>query len=104
MKIRSDIPCCGQLLKPLTLALLSLVVAISVRGEAARITLSRTPNDGIQPQAVVDPKGVVHLIYFKGEAKGGDVFYVRRQPGSETFSEPIQVNGKSGTAIATGTI
>ncbi len=104
MKIHPRATSCGRLLTRLNLCLLGTLLAIPVRGEATRITLMRTPNGGIQPQTVVDTKGVVHLIYFKGEAKGGDVFYVRRQPGSETFSALIQVNSKPGTAIATGTI
>jgi len=94
--------CCR--LVPLNLWLLGLLFANPAHGEAAKIALLRTPDGGIQPQALVDAKGVVHLIYFKGEAKGGDVFYVRQQPGSETFSEAIRVNSKPATAIATGTI
>src|SRR5262249_46685169 len=72
--------------------------------EAQRVTLLRTPGGGIQPQAAVDSKGVVHLIYYKGDPGGGDVFYVRQKPGMETFSKPIQVNSQSGSAIAAGTI
>jgi hypothetical protein len=92
------------LLIRLSLCSLGILLAIPARGETPKVVLLRTPNGGIQPRSVVDGKGVVHLIYFKGEAKGGDVFYVRRQPGSETFSEPIQVNSRPRTAIATGTI
>ena len=32
------------------------------------ITLLRTPREGIQPQTVLDRKGVLHMIYFKGNA------------------------------------
>ena len=46
----------------------------AVVGAEAKVTLLRTPNGGIQPQAVVDAKGALHLIYFKGEAGGGDLF------------------------------
>jgi hypothetical protein len=56
------------------------------------------------PQAVVDNKGVTHLIYYKGDPKGGDIFYVRREPGAERFSRPLPVNRHAGTAIAMGTI
>src|SRR5262249_43885903 len=43
------------------------------------VELLRTPDGGIQPQAVVDAKGTLHLIYFKGDkAEAGDLFYVRR--------------------------
>lgn len=66
--------------------------------------LLRVPDGGIQPQAAVDARGVVHLIYFKGEAKAGDLFYVRQEPGQATFSWPIQVNSQPASAIAVGTI
>jgi hypothetical protein len=69
----------------------------------ARVQLVRTPNGGIQPQAMTDASGAVHLVYFKGEAKGGDLFYVR-QSGDGTFSKPIQINSIAGSAIAAGTI
>jgi hypothetical protein len=52
----------------------------------------------------VDSKGVVHLIYYKGEADSGDIFYVRQKPGEDTFSSPIPVNSRPGSAIAAGTI
>src|ERR1043166_7808540 len=72
--------------------------------EPTRVTLLRTPDHGIQPQAAVDCQGVVHLIYYKGEAGGGDIFYVRQEPGQTTFSKPLPVNSHSGSAIAAGTI
>jgi hypothetical protein len=53
--------------------------------ESERIRLVRTPEGGIQPQSAVDSKGVVHLIYYRGEGRGGDIFYVREEPGQETF-------------------
>ncbi|HEV2209489.1 MAG TPA: hypothetical protein VG167_11975 [Verrucomicrobiae bacterium] len=83
--------------------LLGLAVASAAAG-AGRVTLLRTPDHGIQPQAAVDNQGVVHLIYFKGEASGGDIFYVRKRPGEQVFSQPIQVNTRPRTAIAVGTI
>ena len=30
--------------------------------EAAQVEVLRTPNEGIQPQAAVDAKGVLHLV------------------------------------------
>ena len=69
-----------------------------------RVTLIRTPDGGIQPQAVVDNHGVVHLLYYQGEAKGGDLFYVRREPGKEAFSKPMPVNTQPKSAMAAGTI
>jgi len=72
--------------------------------ESERVKLIRTPDGGIQPQATVERKGVVHLIYYKGEGGGGDIFYVRQEPGQETFSKPVQVNNQPKSAMAAGTI
>jgi hypothetical protein len=72
---------------------------------ASSVTLLRVPNGGIQPQAVVDAKGTLHLIYFKGDkANAGDLFYVRRDRGQESFSEPIRINSRPGTACAVGSV
>ena len=84
-------------------ALCALSLAATA-AESARVTLVRTPDGGIQPQAAVDRQGVVHLIYYKGDARNGDIFYVRQQPGQEEFSKPIQVNSRPGSATAAGTI
>ena len=75
----------------------------SVRAEG-QVKLMRTPDNGIQPQAIVDSQGTFHLIYFKGDPGAGDIFYARRAPGKKTFSDPIQVNSNPGSAIAVGTI
>ena len=74
------------------------------RADPSKVSLIRAPDGGIQPQAAVDAKGVVNLIYFKGEPQGGDIFYVRRKPDEEAFSPPIRVNRQAASAIATGTI
>jgi hypothetical protein len=68
-----------------------------------RVNLLRVPNRGIQPQVAVDDKGTVHLIYFRGDPAGGDIFYVHSRDG-ETFSRPLKVNSKPGSAIAIGNI
>ena len=68
------------------------------------IDLVRVPENGIQPQAALDEKGVLHLIFYKGDPRAGDIFYVRQEPGSKDFSKPIRVNYERGSAIAAGTI
>jgi hypothetical protein len=68
-----------------------------------RVTLLRVPDHGIQPQVAVDAKGIVHLIYFKGDPYGGDIFYVRSKDG-RAFSRPLRVNSQPGSAIAVGNI
>jgi len=64
----------------------------------------RVPNGGIQPQIAVDDQGVLHMVYFSGEAAHGDLYYVRSGDGGATFSLPIKVNSHPGSAIATGNI
>src|SRR2546423_8964286 len=48
-----------------------------------KVALVRTPEKGVQPQAVMDGKGVLHLIYFRGEPGNGDVFYVHSNNGGK---------------------
>ncbi|GAC1702368.1 MAG: hypothetical protein NVS9B4_07620 [Candidatus Acidiferrum sp.] len=71
---------------------------------APEITFLRVPNGGIQPQTVIDRDGVVHMIYFKGNAEGGDIEYVRREPNANDFSKPTRVNRDPASAIAIGTV
>jgi len=75
---------------------------------AIKVNLVRTPNNGIQPQAVVDERGTLHLVYLAGDPSASDVFYVRRDAGKASgntgFSAPLRVNRQPGSAIATGTI
>src|SRR5262245_51423104 len=68
-----------------------------------RVTLLRTPDGGIQPQAVMQ-SGVLHLIYFKGDPGHGDVFYVKSRDECQTFTKPIRVNNLPGSVIATGNV
>lgn len=69
----------------------------------AKITLLRVPDGGIQPQVAVDGRGIAHMIYFRGDPAAGDVFYVRSTDGM-SFSRPLQVNSRPGSAIATGNV
>ena len=73
-------------------------------GETSQVTLLRTPHEGIQPQTVLDRDGVLHMIYFNGDASGGDIEYVSRKPNGKDFWEPIRVNSQPGRAIAIGTV
>src|SRR6267154_4575203 len=68
------------------------------------ITLLRTPHEGIQPQTVLDRDGVLHMIYFKGDASAGDIEYVRRQASGQDFSQPIRVNSETQSAVAIGSV
>jgi hypothetical protein len=108
----------GLQMLPCRLGALSCLLAIAVLAGAAcsrvdadsrsepaeKVTLSRVPDGGLQPQVAIDAKGVIHLVYYKGEAKQGDLFYVRSSDGGATFSTPIRVNSQPESAVAGGTI
>ena len=97
----------GNLMNPtrtlLTLTLMALGT-VSHPAFANRVTLIRTPDGGIQPQAAVDTAGVVHLIYYKGDPSGGDIYYAKWTPAQTEFSKPLKVNNRPDSAIAMGTI
>ncbi|MBM3459221.1 MAG: hypothetical protein FJX77_11890, partial [Armatimonadetes bacterium] len=69
-----------------------------------RVEVVRVPHGGIQPQAVADPRGWVHLLYFLGDPSAGDLFYTRRPSGSPTWTAPLRVNRQPGCAVAVGSI
>ncbi|MHB1424275.1 MAG: hypothetical protein ACYC3I_13965 [Gemmataceae bacterium] len=71
---------------------------------AGKVKRLRVPNRGIQPQVVVDGKGVLHMIYFQGDPRHGDIYYVRSRDEGGTFSRPLRVNSVQGSAIAIGNI
>jgi hypothetical protein len=71
---------------------------------SASVVVLETPDGGIQPQAAVDDRGAIHLVYFKGEPFGGDLFYSRWEPDEKRFTAPVRVNSQPGSAIAIGTI
>lgn len=93
-----------------SLALTTLgILLIGGNGESAaeprsKVSVESTQSGGIQPQAAVDTKGTIHLVYFKGEPGAGDLFYVHREAGGDRFSEPIRVNSEANSAIATGSV
>jgi hypothetical protein len=85
--------------------LLLACAAPGVQGAAEpRVNVVRTPHGGLQPQAVLDGQGVLHLVYFKGDPAAGDLFYVRRATGRLDFSDPLRVNSQPSSAVAVGTI
>lgn len=83
---------------------LMLAAIASAANGFGRVELLRTPDSGIQPQAVIDTQGTVHLIYYKGDAGAGDIFYLKRAVDSREFSKAIRVNSQRGSAIAAGSI
>ena len=94
----------SRIIPSLVTIALACVCPWSACADAPRVNLVKTPHGGIQPQGVVDAKGLLHLLYFRGDPAGGDLFYLRREPGQEFFSQPIRVNSQAASAIAVGTI
>jgi hypothetical protein len=89
---------------PLTSVTLESSAVTLLSSDTGAVALIRVPNNGIQPEAVVDAQGVVHLLYFSGEPRAGDLFYVRSTDSGRTFSTPVRINSQPGSAIGTGTI
>ncbi len=71
---------------------------------AGKVKRLRVPNGGIQPQVIVDGKGILHVIYYHGDPRHGDIFYVRSSDEGGSFSRPLRVNSVQGSAIAIGNI
>jgi hypothetical protein len=67
------------------------------------VRIVSVPSRGLQPQVAVR-ESVVHLIYFVGDPKHGDVFYTRSEDFGEAFSSPVRVNSQEGSVIAIGAI
>ena len=89
------------------LACTGAVASFGIRRSAAAgqsVRIMRVPQGGLQPQVAIDERGIVHLIYYTGDARKGNLFYARSTNGGTTFSAPIQVNSSPDAAIAAGTI
>jgi hypothetical protein len=75
-----------------------------LQAQSAAVTLRRVPEGGLQPQMTDSADGTMHLVYFLGEPRRGDLFYSRSRDRGATFSPRVRVNTTPGSAIATGTI
>src|SRR5215831_6040337 len=87
-----------------TFCLWALHAAAAEINLSRKVTLTRVPDGGIQPQVMVDAGGVVHMVYYKGDPGHGDLYYVRSRDGGATFSAALRVNSQPGSAIAAGNI
>ena len=77
--------------------------SVGAANHTPQISVIRVPRGGIQPQAVVDG-AILHLLYFSGDLKAGDLFYVKSGNWGRTWTAPIRVNSEPGSALAIGTI
>ncbi|MCF7790241.1 MAG: exo-alpha-sialidase [Prosthecobacter sp.] len=62
------------------------------------------PEGGVQPQIATTRDGTLHLVYLKGDPRGGDVRYVTKKADAAAWSKPRTVNSTPATAVAAGTI
>ncbi|HYD01781.1 MAG TPA: sialidase family protein [Phycisphaerales bacterium] len=69
--------------------------------EKPLVTAERSPGQGIQPQTLVGGDGALHLLTYHGDARGGDLFYQRRESGG-AWSKAQRVNSTPGSAVAVG--
>jgi hypothetical protein len=82
---------------------MALVVLAAVC--CAEVAVVRLPDGAVQPQAVRDTDGVVHLIYLEGDAQKSTIQYVRWDTGDRpNYERAIAVSRNDTTAVATGTI
>ncbi len=72
--------------------------------DSPRVDVMRVPDNGVQPDAVVDAAGVIHLVFLAGPAGAADVYYTRSRDAGRSFAPTVRVNSQAGSAIATGTI
>ena len=69
-----------------------------------KVAFEKTPHGGIQPQAIIDARGTLHLLYYKGKPREGDLYYVSRTKDERSFSAPLKVNNIAGSACCIGSI
>jgi hypothetical protein len=95
----------GAFLRCAVTLIVSLAVSmhggVQIRPE---VSIIATPDGGIQPQAQIDHRGTLHLLYFKGPSAAGDLYYVTRSSTAADFTRPLRVNSVAGSAIATGSV
>jgi hypothetical protein len=90
-------------MKPHAFILTSIALSVTVC-DAVTVITQKTPHGGIQPRAILDSKGDLHLIYFKGEPMGGNVFYIKQKKSSDSWTNPVRVNSISNSVVAVGTM
>lgn len=87
-----------NLFLPLFLLLVTAAAAL------AAVEVRRLPDGAMQPLAVTDDTGTVHLVWLQGEPKACDVFYQKLPGGRTNGTVPVRVNRQPGSAVAIGTI
>ena len=88
-------------MKTFLLALLALPAGLA---NSPAVEVRRLPPGAVQPVAVTDTGGDVHLVWLQGDPKAADVYYQKLPGGRTNGSAPIRVNYQPGSALALGTI
>jgi hypothetical protein len=81
-----------------------LHISAAARSSLPSVAVVTLPGGAIQPQAVVDAKDVLHVVFFRGTPAGGDLYYVTMGSDGHELTQPVRVNSIDGSALATGSI
>jgi hypothetical protein len=87
-----------------TATFLLVIATGSLARCADLVRIIRVPQHGAYPQAQVDPAGRLHLIYFTGDPRHGDIDYVISDDDGENFGKPLRVNSRPQSALIIGTV
>ncbi len=85
----------SRVVAAVVLVLLLNALAIS----AVEVQTQKLPSSAYRPQVSVDPAGTIHVVYAHRNERG-NLYYIRRSAGEESFSEPILVNSTPNCAAA----
>src|SRR5687768_10532610 len=91
-------------MRPIAQLPLLLLLIFPLHTFAADVTLRRLPDGGLEPQVAIDAKGVLHLIYFTGQDKAGDIVHRTSTDAGKTFSPPKRVNSVPSSAMIIGAV
>jgi hypothetical protein len=89
---------------PLVVRTFLIALLFPIAALAQQVTTLRTPDHGLAPQAILDNTNTLQLIYYKGLAEAGDIFYTTSTDFAQTFTAPIQVNLTPKSAFILGTV
>jgi hypothetical protein len=92
-----------KILQSLFLGICLIGASHSTVNAETKVKLAKTPNEGIQPKVIVDGSGTIHLVYYKGDAQSGNIYYSRKNSGDD-FTAPIRINSVPDSSVAMGTI
>ena len=85
-------------------AIVALLALVGSPAAAIDVMVERLGPGVMQPQAVTDAAGDVHLVWLRGDPNSCDVFYEKRPGGRTNGIAAMRVNSQPGSAIAIGTI